>query len=70
MMLVVVPNPIRFSITVGGALPRLRLWRCWCRIQKGGLVRVGCYDGDFIRVPRGQVRVDEDEDVGKRSGKR
>ena len=46
------------------AAPRLWLRVGGCGIQKGRLVRMGSYHSNFVSVSRGEVGVDEDEDVG------
>lgn len=40
---------------------RLRLRRC--RIEPYGAIDVGGYNGDLVGVAKGEVGVDEDEDV-------
>jgi hypothetical protein len=63
-MFLVLCMAIRLNMAVCVAAPRLWLRVGGCGIQKGRLVRMGSYHSNFVSVSRGEVGVDEDEDVG------
>lgn len=54
---------IHVHVAVRSAIP-FRLRGCSRWIKKARFMRVRGYDGYFVCIAGGQVRIDEDEDVG------